>query len=380
MKIQSPKARMIIAVVIFAAIGVVLFLNNSSKEGFLPGQNDVASISSMIETYTKNKSDVKLTIGVLKSGKINYKVWGADSKELEPVQYEYEIGSVSKTFTTSMLCKAMNDGLINLDDSISKYLPLDSGTFYPTIKSLATHTSGYGEYPFDDSTLSKKELEMIDKNFYEKRLNIYQGINQAEILDKIKAHRLKDKPYNWEYSNFGIAVLGTVLSHVYDTSFKVLAENFIKDDLGLVETRLGNGTGNLNNYWTWNEDDTYFAAGGIVSTVTDLLKYAQMHLKDSPDYLALSHKTYQTFEKDGFSMGLGWIIDPETGYLWHNGGTSSYKSFLGIDKEHQTAVVILSNYPTKDDEEEEDALDILGYMLLDRLGNEDSDVLNVLTW
>ncbi|MBB6215349.1 CubicO group peptidase (beta-lactamase class C family) [Anaerosolibacter carboniphilus] len=378
MKMKSKIIVSTITLVMFGVAGVALLFNNSSKDRFETSQNNDASISSMIETYTKGKNDVKLTIGVLKSDKTNYKVFGADSKELEPVEYEYEIGSISKTFTAAMLCKAIADGQINLDDSISKYLPLDTDTFCPTIKSLATHTSGYGEYPFDSSTLSKEELEMIDSKFYEKRLNIYQGISREEMLDMIKSHVLKDKAYGWEYSNFGIAVLGTVLSEIYDTSFKLLAEDFIKNDLGLTETRLGNGTGNLSNYWTWNDDDTYFAAGGMVSTVTDLLKYGRIHLNDSPGYLALSHRTYQAFENDGFSMGLGWIIDPETGYLWHNGGTSSYKSFLGIDKEHKTAVVILSNYPSKDDEKDEDALDILGYALLDSLSNSDSDVFNVL--
>ena len=74
-------------------------------------------------------------------------------------------------------------------------------------------------------------------------------------------------------------------------------------------------------------------------------------------------------------MGLGWIIDPETGYLWHNGGTSSYTCFLGIDKEHGTVVVILSNYPEIDDSKDDGALDILGYTLLDRLGKGEKIIL-----
>jgi beta-lactamase class C len=103
-----------------------------------------------------------------------------------------------------------------------------------------------------------------------------------------------------------------------------------------------------------------------------------MHLNDSPDYLALSHQVYQSFPNDGFSMGLCWIIDPETGYIWHNGGTSSYTSFLGIDKKNGTVVVILSNYSEEEDSKDGDALDILGYTLLDRLGQEGVDVHNAL--
>lgn len=378
MKINLKKIIVFIfAALILDVITAILVLDRSVKTCFAGQQNNITSISSLIKTYTTNKSNVKLTIGVLKSDTANFKVFGADFKELEPVKYEYEIGSISKTFTASMLCKALDEDLVNLDDSISKYLPLEPNTVYPTIKSLATHTAGYGDYPFDASTLSKKELKTINDSFYNKRLNIYQGINEADILHKIKSHVLQHKAYNWEYSNFGFTVLGTVLSRINGTSFKQLAEYYVQNDLGLTETRLGNGTGNLGNYWTWNDDDTYFAAGGIVSTVNDLLKYGQMHIANSPHYLALSHKSYQTFEKYGFSMGLGWIIDPETGYLWHNGGTSSYRSFIGIDKNHKTVVVVLSNYPSKDGDKDEDALDILGSALLDRLSNDDCDVFNV---
>lgn len=370
--ILSKKGIISIVITTLGLVGLILLL---FYKNFADNQNDETSVAAMIHEYTKDKSDVKLTVGVLKDGKTYFKVFGMDSKVLEPVEYEYEIGSISKTFTTSILCKAISDGSIKLNDSISKYLPLDSDNFYPTVLSLAIHTSGYGEYPFNSSELSKKEMKKIDYDFYENKKNIYKGINRADTFDMIKAFDLKDETYDWEYSNFGIAVLGTTLGEVYDTSYKILAEDFIKKDLGLNQTHLGNGTGNLENYWTWNDDDTYLAAGGYVSTVTDLLKYGQMHINDSPEYLAFSHKTYQTFEKNGFSMGLGWIIDPETNYIWHNGGTSSYQSFLGFEKEHKTVVVVLSNYPAKDGTKDEDVLDIIGYSLLNSLSNNDSTIV-----
>lgn len=367
MSLSKKVSIIFIVIIALGVVGMSVLFIAKDKE------NQEISISSMVHEYTKDKSDVKLTIGVLKEEKSNFKVFGMDSKELDPIEYEYEIGSISKTFTTSILCKAIADGRINLNDSISKYLPLDSNTFYPTILSLATHTSGYGEYPFSSSELSQKELKKIDYDFYENKINVYQGINREEMIDMIKSHVVKDKSYDWEYSNFGIAVLGTTLGEVYDTSYKILAEDFIKNDLGLKKTRMGNGKGNLTNYWIWNDDDTYFAAGGYVSTVTDLLKYGKMHMDNSPDYLDYSHKVYQTFEEDGFSMGLGWIIDPETNYLWHNGGTSSCQSFLGFDKKHKSVVVVLSNYSAKDGSKDEDALDRIGYSLLNSLSHKESN-------
>lgn len=365
------------AVILLCAAGIALFMQCAKKDGIPAGQAESASIGSMIQSYTDERPGVKLTIGLLKADQTSFAVLGADSEKLEPVEYEYEIGSISKTFTASMLCKAVTDGKIGLEDSIAKYLPLDSDAFFPTVRSLATHTSGYGEYPFDSSALSDQELEKIDEDFHSRRLNIYRGLNRAVILNQINMRILKDKQYGWEYSNFGYAVLGTVLGDVNQTDFRTAAENFMHSDLGLANTHFGDGAGNLDHYWSWNQDDAYLAAGGIVSTVTDLLKYGRAHLNDTPSCLALSHKAYQTFEKDGFSMGLGWIIDSKTGYIWHNGGTSSFTSFLGIDKEHQIVVVILSNYP-ENDEGEEGALDRLGFALLGCLGKGGQDVFHAL--
>lgn len=361
------------AVLAIIVLGFVLHLSTSSEQ-----QGKGTAVLALLNEYTQGKEGIKLTVGLLKEDIMNYKVFGEDSKAMEPAEYEYEIGSVSKTFTTSILCKAIDEGKVNLEDSIDKFLPLEPGSFYPNILSLATHTSGYGEYPFDASTLSEAELQEIDTRFYEKRQNIYRGINRQEMLERIRTHVLIDKDYKWEYSNFGMAVLGMVLGEAYNTSYRQLADDFIQSDLGLTRTRMSNGSGNLSNYWTWSEGDAYLASGGIVSTVTDLLKYSRRQLYHTPKYLSLSQKTYMTFQSEGLAMGLGWIIEPETGYLWHNGSTSSYTSFLGMDSDNKSAVVILSNYPVKEGTREEDMLDMLGYMLLDDLRSEDADVNHIL--
>ena len=363
---RLPNKVIISVLFIMGSLVLCFLLFFIEKKSFVMEQKEMSPVESLINDYTQDKEDVKLTIGVLKGDQTSYKVYGMNSKVIDPIPYEYEIGSISKTMTTSMLCKAVGEEKIVLEDAISKYLELESNTYFPTVLSLATHTSGYADYPFDNSSYSQEELEAITKSFYEERKNIYQGMNSAFILNKIESHILEDKGYEWEYSNFGFAVLGTVISEVYHRPFKPLMDEFIQKDLKLKNTRVGDGTGNLNSYWTWNQDDASIAAGGLVTTVTDLLKYGEMHLEEEPSYLALSHEIYENIDENN-AVGLGWMIDTETGYLWHNGGTSNCTSFLGIDKEHHTVVVILSNYSAKEGTEDEEALDILGYLLLEDL-------------
>ena len=48
-------------------------------------------------------------------------------------------------------------------------------------------------------------------------------------------------------------------------------------------------------------------------------------------------------KKAGARIGMAWIIDGENGILWHNGGTGNYNCYLGVSKEKNMAVVVLSN-------------------------------------
>ena len=101
----------------------------------------------LIEKECRGRKHIKLTIGTLVDGKKNIQVFG-DTGEIPNEDYTYEIGSITKTFTTSLLGKYLHESKMSLEDSISKYVEgLDENNYYPTLKRLATHTSGYGYFP-----------------------------------------------------------------------------------------------------------------------------------------------------------------------------------------------------------------------------------------
>ena len=119
--------------------------------------------------------------------------------------------------------KAVEDNKINMNDSINKYLELDNDKYYPTIERLVTHTSGYNAYYFAPKMIANKFSQ--DNDFY--------GISKKDILNKIDSIKLKDKDYEFEYSNFGISVLGLVLEKVYDKDFTALMNEFITEEIGI---------------------------------------------------------------------------------------------------------------------------------------------------
>jgi len=309
--------------------------------------NELSSMTykEMLDYTTKDNKDAVITVGILQNGKMTYDVYGEDGIKLSPEEHTYEIGSITKTFTTSLLCKAISEGRISLDNSIEEYLNLPKKDYYPTIRRLVTHTSGYKGYYF--------EKPMI-YNFLH-RDNDFNGISEEMLIKRLGKINLDDSDYSFKYSNFGMATLGAVLEQIYDEDFTTMMNDYILEDFGLKNTKISDASGDLKNYWEWSESDGYMPAGAILSNITDMMQYVQLQMLEKPEYLSIAHEalaevnaTTASYEKMGIridAVGAGWMIDNENNIIWHNGGTGNYNSYIGFDKENQIGVVILSNLP-----------------------------------
>lgn len=291
----------------------------------------------MLEFTLEDNEDGHITVGIVESDNITFTVYGEDGTILPHEEHIYEIGSITKTFTTSLLAKAIADAEINLDNSIDEYLELPEKEYYPTIRRLVTHTSGYNEFYF--------ETPMIF-NFLTGK-NDFNGITKDMLINKIGEVNLDDIDYPFLYSNFGIAVIGLVLEEIYDEDFSTLMNAFASEELALLNTIIFSSSDNLDNAWEWSESDAYLPTGALVSNISDMLKYAQMQLLD------VTHETLATVDANSDAalnlgiridaIGMGWMIDRENNIIWHNGATDNYNSYIGLDKEKQVAVVVLSN-------------------------------------
>lgn len=331
---------LILLVIIAVCVGLVisgLLIYGKYQMSKIPG----LSFQEALEYTTKNCDEAIITVGMIKDGNASYTVYGRNGEELSQELHTYEIGSLTKTFTAAMVGKAVQEGKINLSSSISQYIALPEGNSYPTIEELLTHTSGYKGYYF--------EWPMIS-NFIHSRNDFY-GITREMILRKAGEISLPDE-YEFNYSNYGYAVLGVILETVYGSNYKTLMNQFLQTELKLSNTQISEKNGDLGKYWDWNNDDAYLAAGAITSDITDMLAYAQMQL-DQYEYFADCHlglkridASTEQYEMLGIRMdeiGMAWIIDTKNSVIWHNGGTDDYNSYLGFDPETGTAVVILSN-------------------------------------
>ena len=270
----------------------------------------------------------------------------------------FEIGSITKLFTAILLADMVERGEVRLDDPISKYLP--TGVRAPTrngreitLAHLSTHMSGL---PRDAGNLIpvwwRLCLWCTDESGLLRRYSV------DDLFAYLSHYTLKrDIGAESEYSNFAVSVLGQLLARRAGTDFATLVRTRITEPLGMTDTailptpdmrtRFAHGhSESLKPRSSWYEPGGYAAAGGLKSTVNDMLKFAaaNLGLRPSP-VLAAMQRSHQPNETAKMGMGLGWGINRpfDADIRSHSGGTGGYITYLGIDLKRRRGVVVLSN-------------------------------------
>ncbi|MDO5569709.1 MAG: serine hydrolase domain-containing protein [bacterium] len=328
---------------IFILIGIIIIIGIGILINKIIQLNKLSEMTSneMIDYVINDDDKTIISVAIIKDDKIEYKTYSNNLKE--DIVYDYEVGSISKTFVALLLSKTIEEGKIKINDSISKYLELDTNNYYPTIERLITHTSGYKGYYFNSKMIGNKFTQNND----------YYGISRENILNKVKSVKLKDKDYKFEYSNFGISVIGLVLEKIYDKDFVTLMNEYIINDLKLYNTKVATSKGNLNGYWNWKADDGYIPAGAIISDIKDMSNYLNLYLESEESYITNTYIPIKDIKSNNYmydkldinmdKIAMTWMIDTENKFIWHNGATSNFNSYIAFNKEKKIGIILLSN-------------------------------------
>lgn len=258
----------------------------------------------------------------------------------------FEIGSISKIFTSTLLASFVRANKIELNDSISAYLPFTlKDSVEINFGQLANHTSGLPNVPTGTIIKSLLNMENPYKNFDENALESY--LKNDLSLSRIPGQKYSD-------SNLGMGLLGHSLSLVGEKPFVELIQNHILKAYKLqhttynreeVKTLLVPGL-NSKGKRTANWDMAALeGAGGIYSTSEDMAKFAKAHCNKSDSTLALSREVSFVVD-DNTAIGLGWtILKHESGNNVYSqiGATGGYSSAILLDPSQCKAVVVLSN-------------------------------------
>ena len=287
----------------------------------------------------------------------------------------YEIASITKTFTATLLAEMAERKEVALDDVVSKYLPesvkLPQTDKPMTLAAIATHHSGLPRLP---SNLKPKDWNDPYAEYDSKKLYAY--------LPVAKVHPTA----TFEYSNLAYSMLGHALSPA-GTSYEALLVDRIAGPLGMNDTRVAFTRvmrqrlappfdADLDAARNWGFADLP-AGGGIRSSVNDMLKYlaAQIDLPArSPRRFARRSRSRTRIggcRPGGMRIGLAWHIT-KAGIHWHNGQTGGYHSYTAFDEKAKLAVVVLTNTATGQ-------VDALGGRAMTILRGDDAKPLNLPT-
>lgn len=266
----------------------------------------------------------------------------------------FEIGSMTKVFTSLLLEEAVLKGQMKLDDPVVKYLP--AGVKAPerdgkeiTLIDLATHTSGLPRLP---SNLSITSLD-----------NPYANYTVEELYQFLAAYKLpRDIGSKYEYSNLGAGLLGNALSYHQGLTYEALVRRDILAPLHMDSTtitlspalraRMATGhDASLDVVSNWDLP-ALAGAGALRSDAHDLLTFlaAELGYLHTPLESAMraQWRPRRPTGQPNMEVSLGWHIrktaDGEV--VWHNGGTGGFRSFMGFDPKARFGLVVLTNAAT----------------------------------
>jgi serine-type D-Ala-D-Ala carboxypeptidase/endopeptidase len=271
-----------------------------------------------------------------------------DSQRISP-NSAFEIGSVTKTMTAALWADLILQGKASLDDPIAKYLP--KNTLVPSfegkpilIKHIVTHTSGLPVVPDFGATTDAG--------------NPYANVDETSLLKTLSQAKLTRAPGSqYEYSNFAMMLLTSMLAKRSNTDFETLLQtrlfaplgmkdSYINAKPGVVEVAQGH-TPNTKDAPAWAFKTNVAGVGGVRATLDDMVRYVQAQLGTTSSAISPALKfTQQTVKTDAkTNMAMNWMLAPLDNHFVHvhAGGTGGFSAFTAFDLQTKRGVVILSD-------------------------------------
>lgn len=301
-----------------------------------------------------------VTIGILKDGERSRHAWGMTSLTTETSTRPdtlFQIGSISKVFCATLVMTLVDEGKLDLDAPITTYLPslrLADATAQSgiTLRHTLTHTSGlYGDF-FDDFGMGDDALA--------KSVKAFETLRQWTPLGS-----------SWAYCNVGFNLAGAVVETVLGQTYEQAMRERVFEPLGLDHTTFFAHEAIVHSAAVGHTlvdpagDEHEVAsnyplprcvnpAGGIISTVDDLLTFAEMHIHGgtSNDQRALSAASTAAMQEQqttaanwADAWGIGWDMRRVGGetLIGHGGSTNGFQAHLTVVPARGYALAILTN-------------------------------------
>lgn len=308
-------------------------------------QNNIADKLDELLTGYSNINLLNGSVFIAQNGKIlinkGYGFSNFSDNKRNTADSKYQIYSITKSITATIILKLAEENRISLKDQLSKFYPSFPKGDSITIEHLLTHTSGIYSYNNDFSMPVNSEKAMLDF-LQRKPLEFSPGSD-------------------WNYCNTGYFLLGFIIQKVTGMPYEKVVKKYIFAPLNMKQsgfnysalthpykttgyTMLYNDTNHTAPVYDQHE---LFSAGGIYSTTNDLYKFHEAMQANKIISKAATIKAYSPFK---MNYGYGWFIDSISGkrIVSHSGGASGFCSYLVRIVEDNTVIILLCNSENSD--------------------------------
>lgn len=328
------------------------------------------TIEKMITDEMKAQGLPGLSFGIVIDGELAYAkgfgVTDLESKRVPDADTVYRIGSITKSFTGLALLALRDDGVLQLDEPLAKWIPEAAQIVYPardarhiTLRQVATHTSGLPR----DSTFDQENDPTED--------------TVVKSLVKLPLERAPGMRHS--YSNLGFGLLGIVIAHAAKAPYHDIVAARIFAPLGMTATFWDQaqvpagklappqlpGPANPSPVPKLARLGAIDGAGGIYSSLRDMAKYVAFQLAAYPprsdeDAGRIRRATVREAHSTGFAAGVhlqppvaavtygfGWGVRQSCRFddlVGHNGAVDSYRAEIAFSPSRGVGVIAMTNF------------------------------------
>ena len=259
----------------------------------------------------------------------------------------FQIGSMTKQFTAVAIMMLIEEGKLNVNDEITKYIP-----DYPmrgkkiTIHHLLSHTSGIKDFTRMKSIMSIAKKDLTPK----------------ELVDFFKNEPMDFEPgEKFQYNNSGYVLLGYIIERISGITYEDFIEKNIFQKIGMKDSRYASdGEVIKNRAYGYHQSggkivnkrhisfNIPYASGSLMSTVDDLLKWQNAinnNLLVSGKTINMAFTNYTLNSGDKINYGYGWHLKDINGFSSreHGGSIFGFKSMAVYIPERDIYLVGLTN-------------------------------------
>lgn len=341
---------------------------------------DTGQLQKLMKASAKKDKIPGLVAGVVAGGELQHVVTvgqlRSDSDAPVTEASRFQIASVTKLFTASLLVAMSEAGEVGLHDTLADHLPaelvarLDPDMAAITLYQLAAHTSGLPREAVNRRNVPNSPSVALPYSTTE----LYEGLAETELW--------QPPGTGVHYSNLATGLLGHVLERAGGKDLETLMRARLLGPLGMADSavlRAGDSTDDMaGHHWPsdparqvrapWRFGDIW-GHGGLSSTVPDLAAFLAMQsgfAAESPlsqEALARMQRPAVMEDREwrtGFA--IGWQVMPHKALgeiLYHDGDADGHSAYVALNPTTGVGLIVLANIGGVADEVGEDLLDVV---------------------